>query len=180
MKNKNDKGFTLIELIIVVAILAILVGILAPQYMKYVEKSRKAADVTNLQHLTDSISNAVLEDYKGTWGATLFPYDTTFAFVIWNENGDRPTEFKRTSGKVPAYDSSKFSSVSYVGDEKDIMNEIFGEGWYGTKLKSKKWAVNGASFGSKKYIWVTCYITNQGSLEINYCPTVQEYLQAEN
>ena len=50
-KKKDNKGFTLIELVIVVAILAILVGILAPQYTKYVEKSRKAADASNLENL---------------------------------------------------------------------------------------------------------------------------------
>lgn len=40
----NNKGFSLVELIIVVAIMAVLIGILAPQYLKYVEKSRLQTD----------------------------------------------------------------------------------------------------------------------------------------
>ena len=54
-KKKNNKGFTLVELVIVVAILAILVGLLAPQYTKYVEKSRQSADVNNMEELVKAI-----------------------------------------------------------------------------------------------------------------------------
>lgn len=39
-EKMNDKGFSLVELIIVIAIMAVLVVVLAPQYLKYVERSR--------------------------------------------------------------------------------------------------------------------------------------------
>ena len=48
-KSLNNKGFSLVELIIVIAIMAVLIGVLAPQYIKYVEKSRESADVDNAQ-----------------------------------------------------------------------------------------------------------------------------------
>jgi len=62
--KKTNKGFSLVELIIVIAIMAILIGVLAPQYIKYVEKSRLSADKDSCESLKTAIQTAVSdEDY---------------------------------------------------------------------------------------------------------------------
>lgn len=55
MGKVNDKGFSLIELIIVVAIMAALIMIITPQFLKYVEKSRNATDLQNARAVADAI-----------------------------------------------------------------------------------------------------------------------------
>ena len=52
--NKDNKGFSLVELIIVIAIMAILVGVIALQVIPYMEKSRVGKD----QQTVDSVYNA--------------------------------------------------------------------------------------------------------------------------
>lgn len=52
----NNKGFSLVELIIVIAIMAILVGVVAPQLIKYIEKTNVSADV----QLCDSVHEALV------------------------------------------------------------------------------------------------------------------------
>lgn len=54
-ENMNDKGFSLVELIIVIAIMAILIVVLAPQYLKYVERSRNSTDLQNATELKIAI-----------------------------------------------------------------------------------------------------------------------------
>lgn len=54
-KKMNNKGFSLVELIVVIAIMAVLVGVLAPQFIKYVENSRQSTDMQNIQHLKTTV-----------------------------------------------------------------------------------------------------------------------------
>ena len=48
-KIRNRKGFTLAELLIVVAIIAVLVAIAIPVFTTQLEKSREATDVANVR-----------------------------------------------------------------------------------------------------------------------------------
>lgn len=60
-KEMNNKGFSLVELIIVIAIMAVLIGVLAPQYLKYVKSSKVSTDVTNAEQIATAINVAVAD-----------------------------------------------------------------------------------------------------------------------
>ena len=59
---KNNKGFSLVELIIVIAIMAVLIGVLAPQYLKYVEKSRVSSDETAIAAVREATLTSLSDE----------------------------------------------------------------------------------------------------------------------
>ena len=70
MKKMNNKGFSLVELIIVIAIMAILAGAIAPALIRYIDKSRKSNDVSSAKTIKTAIETALGNE-------TIYEYITT-------------------------------------------------------------------------------------------------------
>ncbi|MBQ7603330.1 MAG: prepilin-type N-terminal cleavage/methylation domain-containing protein [Clostridia bacterium] len=69
MKKTNKKGFTLAELLIVVAIIAVLVAIAIPIFTAQLEKAREAVDEANIRDayavcVASSLTESVSADVK--------------------------------------------------------------------------------------------------------------------
>ncbi len=79
-KSLTNKGFSLVELIIVVAIMAVLIGVLAPQYLRYVEKTRLQRDNSSIAEVANVIKMASAEETVVTQlssGAVTYTFDAT-------------------------------------------------------------------------------------------------------
>lgn len=107
-KKMNNKGFSLVELIIVIAIMAVLIGVLAPQYIKYVERSRESADLDNYQTIVSALQiNAADENATTvlTAGTIKFVkntapvFATTNAETVLNDLSADPSGLKMKSTK---------------------------------------------------------------------------------
>ncbi len=61
-RQKKNAGFSLVELIVVVLIMAVIAVVLAPQIMKWVENSRLSTDNQNLNQMVSNVQLALAKE----------------------------------------------------------------------------------------------------------------------
>lgn len=127
---KSNEGFSLVELIVVIAIMAVLVGVLAPAYLKYVEKSRKSTDISGLDQVFDA-AEAVATDME-------YHVPAGTEFVLTATNGSIELT-------IPA---DKWDGAQVAGSEEADYRDEAEKEWVATAnkgepiiLKSKDWSV---------------------------------------
>lgn len=72
-KTTTNKGFSLVELIVVIAIMAVLVAVLAPAMVRYVENSRKSNDAQVVAGVVNTLEAAIIDEAvpAGTYTVTI-------------------------------------------------------------------------------------------------------------
>ena len=112
MKEEN-KGFSLVELIIVIAIMAVLIGLLAPQFIKYVEQSRRSRDIQNADQIREAFLSDIAEGKTTGSGSVVVAIEINSSYLPGAIN-----ETPRVSGHVIGHGDT-FTAV-YDADANQV------------------------------------------------------------
>ena len=74
-KSMSNKGFSMVELIIVIAIMVTLVAVTAPQFMKFLESSKESADAVNIKMVMTTLKTTLADPDTGSISASQITLD---------------------------------------------------------------------------------------------------------
>ncbi len=135
--RKNNKGFTLAELLIVVAIIGILVAVSIPIFSGQLEKAREATDAANIRSAYAVVMARVSSGEAGgkeeialkqkvdRWQQTFdFPAETVgepvangYAYVYFkNRDNHAVIEFTSSTGNISYHDQGLYDDTFYIAD----------------------------------------------------------------
>jgi len=117
---KYRTGFTLVELLIVVAILGILAAVVVPQFQDYTEKAKESAAKDNLRILRNAIE-LYANDHDGV--APGYPNDDTTRNPIYMVFGRALTEVEQRLSAIPENPFNKLKITNVLLDDAAFPTE---------------------------------------------------------
>ena len=118
-KNLRKAGFTLVEIMIVIAIIGLLAGIAIPNYVKARATSQATSCINNLRQIDSAANQFALEQHKRTGQYIAFPTDLT-PYIRLNANNNIPicpaggNYSCNTVGNAPTCDLSTSTTPAHV------------------------------------------------------------------
>lgn len=123
--KSNNKGFSLIELIIVIAIMAVLVAIIAPNLTKYLGKSKEQTDLRNLDETKHQVLNAISDASTRLTEIPVFASGNTKAvYILEYDNTLDSTQATSSSGGDANF-AALLSDVFKDADTKSAVDKNF-------------------------------------------------------
>lgn len=119
MKKLNKKGFTLAELLIVVAIIAVLVAISIPVFTSQLEKAREATDAANLRAAYAEVMAAGLTEDNDNKTKTVTQTQTKTGWqttITWPTNFAPEVTATKGSWTVTWNDTDQKAEVTYTAN----------------------------------------------------------------
>ena len=113
--RENKKGFSLVELIVVIAIMAVMVAVLAPSLLQYVERSRAQKDDSAMAEAANAVQLALARQEVYDEVLVYAAYTNYSCYVDAND-ATEPTDGKVVTDTVKGHYT--FDDTQRVADEK--------------------------------------------------------------